>query len=58
MAKLESKLKKKLREFQEEYSDRLFHSSCENNWNDVKIWLEAKKVVDEIDRICSQRKRY
>lgn len=58
MAKLESNLKKKIRQMQEEYSDRIFNSSCDGNWNDVKIWIEAKKVCDVIDKICSDRKRY
>lgn len=58
MARLESKLKKRIREMQETYSTNIFNSSCDNNWNDVKIWIEAKKVIDEIDKICSERKRY
>lgn len=58
MAKLESKLKKRIRALQEFYSTNIFNSSCDNDWNSVRVWIEAKKVCDEIDKICSERKRY
>ena len=58
MAKLESNLKKKLNDLKEEYQDKAFNSACSEQFQNVRVYLEVTKVLDQIIELCQNRGRF
>lgn len=58
MPKLQSKLQEKLYFLLNDYNDKIFNASCKGEFQQVRCYLEIRKVLEEIIKVCQDRGRF